>query len=95
MRRTRGELRIRDVQFDIHRELADMASGAQVVGAGEAYGTDNSKHIRTNVFVMVEWADTATDADPRPGLRTTAVAKAGGAKACVERSPQGFLPLRE
>ena len=47
------KLRIRDVQFDIHRKLADMASGAQVVGAGEAYGTDNRQHrFRTDFLIL-------------------------------------------
>jgi hypothetical protein len=32
-----------DVQFDIHRELTDVTSGAQVVGAGEAHRTDDGQ----------------------------------------------------
>jgi len=47
------KLRILDVQFDIHWKLADMASGAQVVGAREAYGTDNRQHrFRTDFLIL-------------------------------------------
>jgi hypothetical protein len=37
----RERTRVLDVQFDIHRKLADVASGAKIVGAGDAYGTDH------------------------------------------------------
>src|SRR6266404_960762 len=47
------KLRILDVQFDIHWKLADMASGAQVVGAREAYGTDHRQHrFRTDFLIL-------------------------------------------
>jgi hypothetical protein len=38
---SRERTRVLDVQFDIHRKLADVASGAKIVGAGDAYGTDH------------------------------------------------------
>jgi hypothetical protein len=38
------KFRILDVQFDIHRKLADVASRAQVVGTGDAHGTDDGQH---------------------------------------------------
>jgi hypothetical protein len=38
------KLRVLDVQFDIHRKLADVTLGAQVVGAGDAHRTDNRQH---------------------------------------------------
>jgi hypothetical protein len=37
----RRKLSVLDVQFDIHRKLTDVTSGAQVVGAGEAHRTDD------------------------------------------------------
>jgi hypothetical protein len=35
------KLRIFDVQFDIHRKLANVTLGAQIVGAGNAHRTDD------------------------------------------------------
>src|SRR5207245_1494028 len=35
------KLRIFDVQFDIHRKLAEVTLGAQVVGASHAHRTDD------------------------------------------------------
>jgi hypothetical protein len=50
---------ILDVQFDIHRELADMASGAQEIGAGEACGTHNRLHrFRTDFLILSMMAAT-------------------------------------
>jgi hypothetical protein len=44
MRRTPGrKLRSFDVQFDIHRKLAYMTLGAQIVGAGHAHRTDDGQ----------------------------------------------------
>ena len=49
----RRKLRILDVQFDIHRKLADVASGAQEIGAGEACGTHNRLHrFRTDFLIL-------------------------------------------
>jgi hypothetical protein len=49
----RRKPRILDVQFDIHRKLADMASGAQEIGAGEAGGTHNRLHrFRTDFLIL-------------------------------------------
>jgi hypothetical protein len=55
----RRKLRILDVQFDIHRELADMASGAQEIGAGEACATHNRLHrFRTDFLILSVMAAT-------------------------------------
>jgi len=35
------KLRIFDVQFEIHRKLANVTLGAQIVGAGNAHPTDD------------------------------------------------------
>jgi hypothetical protein len=35
------KLRIFDVQFDIHRKLANVTLGAQIVGAGNAHRADD------------------------------------------------------
>jgi hypothetical protein len=40
----RRKLRVLNVQFDIHRNLADMTLGTQVVGAGEVHRTDDRQH---------------------------------------------------
>jgi hypothetical protein len=49
----RGKLRVLDVQFDIHRKLADVTIGAQVVGAGEAHGTyDRQKGFGADFLVL-------------------------------------------
>jgi hypothetical protein len=54
------KLRVLDVQFDIHRKLADVALAAQVVGSGEACGTDNRQHRFAANFLVLSVMATTT-----------------------------------
>jgi hypothetical protein len=47
-------------QFDIHRKLADVALAAQVVGSGEACGTDNRQHRFAADFLVLSVMATTT-----------------------------------
>jgi hypothetical protein len=47
------KLRVLDVQFDIHRNLADVTLGAQVVGAGDAHWTDDRQHRFAADFLVL------------------------------------------
>src|SRR5438094_3614588 len=70
------KLCIFDVQFDIHRKLAEMTLGAQVVGAGNAHRTyDRSRWVWSGFPGIGRdgHIGTATDADQPPELRIAAV----------------------
>jgi hypothetical protein len=55
------KLCVLDVQFDIHRKLAEVTLGAQVVGARNAHRTDNRQHgfaadfLVLGVMVTTTW----------------------------------------
>src|SRR5437660_4718869 len=87
------KLRIFDVQFDIHRKLAEVTLGAQVVGASHAHRTDDRQDGFGADFLVL--GVVATSARQRTlirrwGFELQQLVQGGGARLVESRS-QGRL----